>query len=93
MPNFPEADLEYFFTDKDGQKHRWSVPGNSMRPESRQRILDWAKENRVAPPIQQIMQPSKYPVAQAMSDIISTQASFLSGKILLVGDALATQVS
>lgn len=80
--------LEDLMTDVHGKRHAITLPVGSMNPEiwSRQK----AYASKVLPPqYAEAVNKTQQPFIQAITDVISPQNSFLGGKVLLVGDALA----
>ncbi|CZR52736.1 uncharacterized protein PAC_02613 [Phialocephala subalpina] len=76
-------------TDKDGKLHRVSVPLGKMQP------LVVLKQKTLAgqllsPSSAEIVQKTKDPYIQAITDCISPKTLFLDGKVLLAGDAVAS---
>ena len=89
--NYPEGSPELvdILTDTDGHKHRMSLPKDKMREEIWSRQKAYATEILPAP-FAELVCKTKQPFVQTITDIASPQASFFDGKLLLVGDALAT---
>ena len=88
--NCPENSEEFanIMTDKDGYRHRRTLPLGKIRPEV------WAKqqayaERTFAPPMKELVSNIVDPFVTAISDYEAPRASFFDGKLLLVGDALA----
>ncbi|KAM0711035.1 hypothetical protein Q7P35_001774 [Cladosporium inversicolor] len=82
------AKLEELMTDVHGKRHAITLPVGSMDPEI------WSKQkayaSQVLPPqYAEAINKTQQPFIQAITDVISPQNSFLGGKVLLVGDALA----
>ncbi|MCJ1439979.1 MAG: hypothetical protein MMC23_000460 [Stictis urceolatum] len=75
-------------TDTDGVRHYYTLPVGKIKPEvwERQRKI---AEDKMAPPIREVILNIKRPFITAISDYESPQAAFLGGKVLLVGDALS----
>jgi 2-polyprenyl-6-methoxyphenol hydroxylase-like FAD-dependent oxidoreductase len=89
--NYPAKSPEYMdlMTDKSGHIHRNTVPMGELRPEI------WAKQLQIAEetfpePFIEIVKATKSPFVQAINECTSSRASFFGGKLLIVGDALAT---
>jgi 2-polyprenyl-6-methoxyphenol hydroxylase-like FAD-dependent oxidoreductase len=88
--NFPEdsPEFEELMTDVDGVRHRITLPPGKMQSS----VWDKQKEvarNRMPPQFSEIIAKTKYPFVQAITDVISPENSFMGGKVLLIGDALA----
>lgn len=88
--NFPidSAEFEDLMTDAEGKRHRLTLPPGRMRTEV------WTKQIAKAkawfpPQFIEIVEKTKQPFAQAITDVIAPTNGFLNGKVLLVGDALA----
>jgi 2-polyprenyl-6-methoxyphenol hydroxylase-like FAD-dependent oxidoreductase len=82
------AELEELMTDTNGKRHAITLPVGSMNPKvwSEQK----ARAMQVLPPqYAEAVNKTKQPFIQAITDVISSQNSFMDGKVLLVGDALA----
>ena len=82
------AELEELMTDIHEKRHAITLPVGSMNPEV------WSKQkvyaSQVLPPqYAEAVNKTQQPFIQAITDVISPQNSFLGGKVLLVGDALA----
>jgi 2-polyprenyl-6-methoxyphenol hydroxylase-like FAD-dependent oxidoreductase len=82
------SELEELMTDVNGKRHAITLPVGSMNPEV------WSKQkayaSQVLPPqYVEAVNKTQQPFIQAITDVRSPQNSFLDGKVLLVGDALA----
>ncbi|EED14518.1 conserved hypothetical protein [Talaromyces stipitatus ATCC 10500] len=80
--------LDEIMTDSAGVRHQISGPPNKVHPEV------WAQQKasarRVLPaPYVEIMDKIASPFVHLITDYCSPRASFLEGKVLLVGDASA----
>lgn len=76
-------------TDTEGHRHHIHLPMGKMRDEI------WAQQRsyaaKVLPvPYLELLEKTKHPSAQSITEVVSPRASFFDGKLLLVGDALAT---
>jgi len=81
-------ELEKLMTDVHGKRHPITLPVGTMNPSV------WEKQKaytaKVLPPqYVEVVQKTKEPFIQAITDNVSPQNSFMGGKVLLVGDALA----
>jgi 2-polyprenyl-6-methoxyphenol hydroxylase-like FAD-dependent oxidoreductase len=76
-------------TDTSNKLHHFTLPIGTMRPEiwTRQKVL---AEKLLAPSIAEVVTKVQRPFIQAITDLVSPKAAFFRGKVLLVGDALAT---
>lgn len=75
-------------TDKDGVRHRITMPPGKMQPEvwERQRAL---AATYLPPQFAEIVRKTEKPFVQAVTDVISPTHTFLGDKVVLIGDALA----
>ena len=81
-------ELHELMTDNEGNRHRFSVPPGKMSAHV------WAKQQTLAaetlpPMFAELVSKTAQPFIQLITDVIASRASFLDGKVLLVGDALA----
>ena len=88
--NCPSHSSEFadIMTVKDGQRHRSTLPPGKLRAGV------WTKQqdqcNQVlAAPVKELIGKVKIPFVTTVADFEASQASFLDGKVLLVGEALA----
>ncbi|KAK8113355.1 FAD/NAD(P)-binding domain-containing protein [Apiospora sp. TS-2023a] len=88
--NFPEGspELEETMTDKDGKRHRITMPPGltDMKAWEKQRQI--ARE-RLPPQFAEIVCATRKPFVQAVTDVRSPTNEYLNGKVILIGDALA----
>jgi 2-polyprenyl-6-methoxyphenol hydroxylase-like FAD-dependent oxidoreductase len=75
-------------TDSTGQRHHYTLPAGKMSPQV------WASQKARArsvlpPQFSELVQKTKTPFIQEITDVFSEQNVFMDGKVLLVGDALA----
>lgn len=81
-------ELEDLMTDVNGKRHPITLPVGTMKPQVWEKQKSHAAE--VLPPqFAQAVGKTQQPFVQAITDNISSQNCFFSGKVLLVGDALA----
>ena len=76
-------------TDSSNTYHRVTVPIGKV-PE-----LLWTRQKSIAqetldPYSAELVMKTQVPFVQALTDVVSPRATFLDGKVLLVGDGLAT---
>lgn len=83
----PEA-LDELMTDAEGRRHRTTLPPGSIAPEVWEKLKKVAQDS-MPPQFAEIITKTKQPFAQAITDVISSINSFMNGKVLLIGDALA----
>lgn len=75
-------------TDIHGKRHHITLPVGTMQPQVWEKQKAYARE--VLPPqFAEAVGKTQQPFIQAITDVISPENSFLDGKVLLVGDALA----
>jgi 2-polyprenyl-6-methoxyphenol hydroxylase-like FAD-dependent oxidoreductase len=88
---YPEgsSELQHILTDKGGKVHRNTLPIGKIRAAAVDQQKALACE-LLAPCTAELVVKTEQPFIQAITDVISPRASFLDGKVLLVGDALAT---
>ena len=82
-------ELTNIMTDVKGHRHRNTLPMGMMRDEiwSAQRVI---AIKTLAPPFAELVTKTTKPFIAVINDCISQRASFFDGRLLLVGDALAT---
>lgn len=88
--NFPEgsAELDEILTDRNGQRRRITMPPGMTDPGAWEKQRAIARE-RLPPQFAEVVCKAKKPFVQAVTDVISPEHEFLSGKVVLIGDALA----
>ena len=88
--NFPEGskELEEVMTDTDGKRRRITIPPGMMRPEAWEMVKKRAR-GRLPPQMAEMVEKTKQPFVQAITDVITPCNSFCNKKVFLVGDALA----
>jgi 2-polyprenyl-6-methoxyphenol hydroxylase-like FAD-dependent oxidoreductase len=88
--NYEEDSPEHvdLMTDNDGKRHHITLPAGGVRDEVWKRQKDYARE--VLPPqFAELVEKTEVPFIQAITDVIAPSAIFDSGRVLLIGDALA----
>lgn len=88
--NFADGtpELDEVMTGTDGKRHAITLPVGTMRKEIFEKQKSKARE--ILPPqFTEVVQKTKEPFIQAITDVISHQNRHMDGKVLLVGDALA----
>ncbi|KAK0363407.1 hypothetical protein LTR91_019462 [Friedmanniomyces endolithicus] len=79
---------EDLMTGNDGKRHAITLPVGAMKGSVWKRQQEYAAE--ILPPqFAEAVRKTEQPFVQAITDVISSQSSFMDGKVLLVGDALA----
>ncbi|MCJ1349881.1 hypothetical protein MMC31_008124, partial [Peltigera leucophlebia] len=86
--NHAEESLQEILTDSQGKRHHHTLPAGKMQPEIWARQQTRAVNQKLPLPFLELVQKIKQPFITAVSDTSASQASFLGGKLLLVGDAL-----
>ena len=75
-------------TDISGQTHRSTLQPGMLRPEVWEQQVKFAQANFPAPFIE-LVEKTSQPFVAAVSDNSCDHATFMNGKVILVGDALA----
>lgn len=88
--NFPEDhdEFEKIMTDKDGKRRRITIPPGMMT-ESAWEMVKERGRNKLPPQMAEMVQRSRTPFVQAITDVLSPTSVWEDGKVVLVGDALA----
>ena len=88
--NFPEGskELEEVMMDKDGKRRKITIPPGTMRKEAWEMVKERGRD-RLPPQMSEMVEKSKQPFVQAITDVITPTNSFVGGQVVLVGDALA----
>jgi len=88
--NYLEESPEYkdLMTDSDGHSHHFTLPVGKVQAKLWIEQKKYAKEV-LAPQFAELVASTKQPFVQAITDVLSPRSSFMGGKILLVGDAVA----
>jgi len=76
-------------TDNKNKYHRYTLPIGKMAPDVWEHQKALARKN-LSPLFAELITKVKRPFIQVITDLISPNAVFFQGKVLLVGDALAT---
>ncbi|KAE8452946.1 hypothetical protein EG329_012133 [Mollisiaceae sp. DMI_Dod_QoI] len=88
--NYPPDSREYkdLMTDSEGKSHHTTMPAGKIQEKLWTQQKEHAKD--VLPtPFSELVCATKLPFVQAITDVLSPQASFFDGRLLLVGDAVA----
>ena len=75
-------------TDIAGNRHPFTVPVGKIKPELWKHQSEYAGQI-LAPQFAKLVQETKNPFVQAITDVMTSKTSFMNGKVLLVGDAVA----
>jgi 2-polyprenyl-6-methoxyphenol hydroxylase-like FAD-dependent oxidoreductase len=88
--NFPEGndELEKLMTDKDGKRRRITIPPGMMTEEAWEMVKVRGR-NKLPPQMAEMVQKSRNPFVQAITDVIAPTSVHENGKVILIGDALA----
>ncbi|KIW94724.1 uncharacterized protein Z519_04701 [Cladophialophora bantiana CBS 173.52] len=88
--NFPEGEreLEEVMTDNDGKRRRLTIPPGMMRSEAWEMVKQRGRD-RLPPQMSEMVEKTKKPFVQCITDVITPTNSFYGGKVVLIGDALA----
>ncbi|MCJ1285815.1 hypothetical protein MMC26_005156 [Xylographa opegraphella] len=82
------VDYNELMTDADGHGHHTTLPAGKMRREIWERQKGYAR--RILPPqFAELVEKTRQPFIQAVTDVLAPRNSFLDGKVLLIGDAVA----
>ncbi|KAF2260804.1 FAD/NAD(P)-binding domain-containing protein [Lojkania enalia] len=84
----PSAELVELMTDVDGVRHRTTMPPGKTHPQAWEKQCQIARQ-RLPPQFAEIICKTGKPFIQTITDIISPINTFLNGKVVLLGDALA----
>ncbi|MCJ1381716.1 hypothetical protein MMC17_004827 [Xylographa soralifera] len=82
-------DLEDILTDSYGNNHHNTIPIGKMREEVWTKQKDYANKH-MTPPFAELVNKTTQPFLATVREGSASQAAFLDGKVLLVGDALTT---
>jgi 2-polyprenyl-6-methoxyphenol hydroxylase-like FAD-dependent oxidoreductase len=88
--NYKEDSPEHvdLMTDNVGKRHHITLPAGGVRDEVWTRQKEYAK--KILPPqFAEMVEKTEVPFIQAITDVISPSANIDSGRVLLIGDALA----
>jgi 2-polyprenyl-6-methoxyphenol hydroxylase-like FAD-dependent oxidoreductase len=88
--NYKEDSPEHvdLMTDTEGKRHHITLPAGGVRDEVWTRQKEYAKEN-LSPQFAELVEKTEVPFIQAITDVIAPSANLDSGRVLLIGDALA----
>jgi 2-polyprenyl-6-methoxyphenol hydroxylase-like FAD-dependent oxidoreductase len=77
------------FTDVDGKFHHGTVPRGLVRPEQWRKLQERAEE-MLPEGLAAIVRATRTPFLTKIYEVAATKASFMKGKVFLVGDAQVT---
>jgi len=88
--NFPEGseELELVMTDKSAKRKRITIPPGTMTDEAWEMVKKRGRD-RLPPQMSEMVEKTKQPFVQCITDVITPTNSFMDGKVVLIGDALA----
>lgn len=86
---YTSTELGHVMTDKNGTRHAFTVPPGQVDAEAWRSYKEGALPDLPAV-FQELIQKTDTPLIQAITDTLSDKASFLDGKVLLVGEAIGT---
>jgi len=90
--NFPEGEgkgeVGEVLTDKEGKRHRYTVPPGMVDTKVWERQMQRARETLPRQFVEVVCKAER-PFVQAVTDVISGENEFLDGRVMLIGDALA----
>lgn len=88
--NFPEGseELETVMTDKEGKRKRLTIPPGTMTDVAWEMVKKRGRD-RLPPQMSEMVEKTKQPFVQCITDVITPTNSFMDGKVVLIGDALA----
>lgn len=88
--NFPEGEheLEEVMTDKDGKRRRLTIPPGLMSDAAWEMVKKRGRD-RLPPQMAEMVEKTHQPFVQCITDVITPTNSFMDGKVVLIGDALA----
>lgn len=88
--NFPEGsgELDTVMTDKEGKRRGITVPPGMMTERAWDMVQKRGRD-KLPPQMAEMVQRSKAPFVQAITDVISPTSVYEGGKVVLVGDSLA----
>lgn len=87
--NFPEDSDEFdkVMTDKDGKRRRITIPPGTMTDAAWDMVKERGR-NKLPPQMNEMVQKTKNPFVQAITDVMAPTSVYEDGKVILVGDAL-----
>ncbi|THX20164.1 FAD/NAD(P)-binding domain-containing protein [Aureobasidium pullulans] len=83
-----DSEFQEVMTDIFGQTHHSTLQPGMLRPEVWEQQVKFAQANFAAPFVE-LVENTSQPFVAAVSDDICDRATFMNGKVILVGDALA----
>lgn len=87
---FSDDQFANVMTGKDGRRHHWSLSGSAMKDEVANNTRTKAK-NELPRAMAEMVEETKQPFLQVVSDMVVPANVFMDGKVVLIGDAVAGQ--
>lgn len=75
-------------TDSDGHHHHFTLPVGKVQARLVEKQKKYAAQV-LSPQFAELVQATRTPFVQAITDVLSPEAKFMDGRLLLVGDAVA----
>lgn len=87
--NFPEGspELEKLMTDKDGRRRRITIPPGMIDGDVWKMLLKLGRD-RLPPQMAEMVDKTKAPFVQCITDVKSPMNLYMGDKVVLIGDAL-----
>ncbi|ETN47260.1 uncharacterized protein HMPREF1541_01452 [Cyphellophora europaea CBS 101466] len=82
------AQLDKVLTDKEGKRRRITIPPGMMTEDAWEMVKERGRD-KLPPQMAEMVQKSRNPFVQAITDVMSPTSLWENGKVVLVGDALA----
>jgi 2-polyprenyl-6-methoxyphenol hydroxylase-like FAD-dependent oxidoreductase len=88
--NYAQGSSEFkeLMTDCDGRSHQITLPAGKINPSVWEQQKRYAR-GTLSPQFAEIVEKTQQPFIQAITDVTSSEISFLGGKVRLIGDAVA----
>ena len=88
--NFPSGseELETLMTDRHGRRRRITIPPGQMSDKAWDMVKKKG-EDRLPPQMAEMVSKTRNPFVQCITDVITPRSTYMSDKVVLVGDALA----
>ena len=85
--NTPEERLREVMTDVNGKQHSFTVSAGNVSPKVIQEMHESARLE-LPKDLSTVVRKARLPFVQVITDIFTRQNTFLSGKVVLIGDAV-----
>lgn len=83
-----DEELEELMTDAAGKRHLYTLTSDAIRPEQAEKFKRLAKHS-LPSCISELIDQTRAPIVQVITDVLSPNNAFLDGKVLLMGEAMA----